>query len=867
MAFDPTTAKPVATGFDPATAQPVDGGAMGAVAKSVVTGVGTGVANVANLVSLPTRPFLPEETDPDFVVPMRKAMQSLGIGYGPDEDIEAPFLSRVGEEVGGAMAFAGPVMSVAKRFAGGNGVINRWFSKVAANPKSFLAGEASAATSAGMGAATAQELFPDNFAAELTGQIAGGLLSPISYAAKIGPAAVSSARNMWGTVTGTGPEQKAAERLQAVVGKGGGDPAELARRLEMAPQDEMEAALTPAQRTGDKGLLALERAIIAKDAEHADAYASRARDAAEAIRREMSAIGGNPATVENTIEVARQRMAYARQLLDTRATQALEAADEAIRQMPPVGGKDPALQASARTRANQVVSEELERALDDAQLQESQMWSRVPNDAWTPLDTLMEAYKGIKGEKTKADVLPDILRRYFDTGGVWADGTADTVKEVQGFRSAVLRALRAEKAKPDASGSTIRWLNKMQEAALESMGALKGGDSEVGMMVREALDFSRAVNDKFRKGAVGKVLRFERTGEATVAPELVLETVMRGGGPKAAVSARQIVDAITSPDTGAVSPAAAEALRSYVGGRFLDHAFRDGKVDKKAAQQFFTEYGELLSAMPDLRGALELATSRSEVAQRLADATQWVQKSLIDQHKGAAGLLLKERPDRIAAAALKAKDPLKTLRGAVNIAKKDPSGAAMAGLRNAFLDEMAGIARLKDTSGTLLDPTKLSGVALDGWFKKNRAALIGSGLFDSQQVARIETVIARMKQVESAMTSGRVNEILDGQTDAITDLAASLVGANIGGHSVLAGASGAQLVMAQRGSRLVRDLVGKLPIAKAETLLIGMMSDPKLLAAGLKKAKSPKEAAEIAATMNAWALYALGAPLVSEEQE
>src|SRR5690606_10661222 len=94
------------------------------------------------------------------------------------------------------------------------------------------------------------------------------------------------------------------------------------------------------------------------------------------------------------------------------------------------------------------------------------------------------------------------------------------VEEARVLHRARSRALEDMRlARAAGRRNEARILDRFQEAILADLDALEArATGDVGESYRNALNFSRQLNEKFRRGTVGRLLGFERTGAPAVPP-------------------------------------------------------------------------------------------------------------------------------------------------------------------------------------------------------------------------------------------------------------------------------------------------------------------------------------------------------------
>jgi hypothetical protein len=138
----------------------------------------------------------------------------------------------------------------------------------------------------------------------------------------------------------------------------------------------------------------------------------------------------------------------------------------------------------------------------------------------------------------------------------------------------------------------------------------------------------------------------------------------------------------------------------------------------------------------------------------------------------------------------------------------------------------------------------------------------GNGVLDAAADERLRAILSRATRLNSALrTPAGVNQLVD-DPDALTDFMTRVVGANVGGAA--GRGTGAPIVAAQAGSKVMRKFFEKLPAAKVEQVLVEAAENPRFMAMLLEKPKSAQQAQQLARQMNAF-LYGAGITAVSDE--
>lgn len=784
---------------------------------------------------------------------IQRGFNKLGAGLAPGEEYPSELVGTVGEVVGGAsVPFAG-IGAAARTGAQGNILTKPILDIFRRYPKANAAGELGAATGAGAGAGVAREVAPESEGAEIAGTLIGGFASPLAVGTRALPAAGRGLKRTFDPLLPGGAKRQAARQLRGVVD----DPQAAAKSLEGQPDAVPGAQLTPAQETQDPGLLRLERALVRGNAD----LEGRFDELADQTNRALLKEGGELATdvpVERTREFLEGRLQRLSEALDARGAQALERARQRVQELEPA--------ARRRGESSRIVREEIEGALADAKAQESELWDAVPKDAPTPTATLKRTYAGLLEQQRKADPIgniPPYVRRLLREDGKLGD--VETVEEVQALRSRLLQSIREEQAKDAPNRKKIASLERLQEAALEDLGALADdAGSQAGEQLREALAFSRDLNKRFRQGPVGRVLGKERRGGSSVAPEATLEKLLTKEGPEGGVNLKALDEAFKESPVRAAKYR--DAAADFVRARFAQQATDDGgAVRPGAANRFVKRNRDLLENFPALRRELEDAESAQRVADDVVERMGLRKRGLFDKRTSRASLFLNAPVNKEITRVMRSRKPVETMRQLVRQVRKDPTGEAHKGLKGQFLRDMFGRSQLQsfETQGRV----RASGEDLARFLEENKALVNQTGLFTPDETQRLRKIVDTAKKVDRAAARGRsLDELLDESPDTLVDLVARITGANIGARGA-AGSTGAPIVAAGAGSRFVRNITNRIPMERTRDVLAQAMLDRDLMRELLRKVDSPQAQEEVQRRLNAFLVNLLPEAEQAEQQQ
>ncbi len=793
---------------------------------------------------------------------IRRGFAALGLAPLPGEDDPESLLGSMGRVTGAATAMllpVGPAARAARLVETGaraaattvRGLIVQDIGRTAAqSPGRFAAAEAVAGAAAGAGGFVARERFPESDAAGFIGELVGGLTPAVAVgAARLIPSVlgIRLARRLARPFTKTGGRRRAERRAQ----ESARDPELAADQLE-APEAIPEAELTPAQQTGDEGLLSLERSVIESSDQLKGQADEQIAQATATIRRSLADLGEG-VSPEKTAVALEEARNYIKSLLDTRMRIAATRADERIADLAP---------GATRAEANIIAREELDAALRATRQQERDLWAAVPETVeLSTVNSRVGFRETVEGTaRAQQDDIPAIAKRFLDPDSNEKFTEFETVAELQGLRSKLLEESRAARASGNFNAARIA--ENLADDVLADLGAQRDDIvGEAGEALRAALDFSADLNARFTRGPVGRLLGAERRGGAKTAQELTLETTVGRGGPRARVETQALLGAIEGSTQ---TPALRGAIQDFLLNDFERRAVRDGRINKKAAQTFLSRNSDVLEEFPELRGRLEGAVEADDIALVSAERAEGLAKRLNDPKVSRAAVFLKEPVEDAMQRIAKTGNPEETMRELVKQAGRDTTGDALKGLKTAFGDFLLQKAstRRATTEGDFV----VSGRALKRALKDGPVARMAKALLSTDEQKRLQQIVDVAEKVEKAVTARvRPEGILADQPSLLFSTIARVTGAQIGRQiAVKTGGGTVQTpgvlsgVFQRAASAQVQD--------PAMRLLMDAMGDKDLFQALLREGTSPADQKFVRRRLNAW-LFAIGAEKLRDEEK
>ena len=470
-------------------------------------------------------------------------------------------------------------------------------------------------------------------------------------------------------MTDSGANAQASARLRELVG--GEDRAqELGRSID--PNEPL--GLTPAQQTGDPNLLGLERAAASENPLVRERLAARSEASQSAAETGIKELGG---------EVGDARAFFADRL-QTFKSEMTDSIDDAVKsgELSIEGAAPRISEGGASERAVDRVRD----ALDVELGRERELWRAVPVEAEVSTQFSREALADFVAETPRAqqDDIPAIAKRLLGrTDGVDVSpsqiGDDDTVAELHGLYSELRRVARTAVSGTNQNKNLARISNNLADSILRDLGAVDAS-SPAGVAINEARTFSRALNETFSEGTVGKILQRASGGGDSISPEVALRKTVGQGGP----GGKEAADRIQ-----AAAPDAGEDVGEFLRGKFVDSVNApDGKFTPATAERFMRSNRELLAANPELNKELRRALSSRNAAARFSVRNQARQK-LIDAQSGPARFNLGPE-EKSVLSIISADDPAKAASSVVNAARKDPTGNALNGVKASFTNHLIG---------------------------------------------------------------------------------------------------------------------------------------------------------------------------------
>ncbi len=589
------------------------------------------------------------------------------------------------------------------------------------------------------------------------------------------------------------------------------------------------SALSPAQRTGEPGLMALERTISEKSPELRRIRAEQI----SGVRKELK----GQLIPEGDIQKSRQFIEQRKQRITSQLESTRDAAVQ--RAEAKIAGLAPEQRAS---QSSILVREELDAAFNAAKTTERELWESVPG-AGVGTTKTRASYADLKAGLSKAqqEDMPDAAIRLLDTASKEKYGSVESLTELQGLRSKLLEEGREAIAAGKANKA--RLANKIADSILDDLGAQADEIAgPVGEALREALNYSRQVKQIYGTGAVGRILKKARTGEAKIAPEMTLEAVLGAGKVKGDVSIQGLLKAADTPET-------KSAINDYMLSKLNETAVKGGRIIPSAAESFIHKNADILDKFPSIRENLSSAIKSQRDLDRVSTRQIKVDKALSSTEKSATARILKSKVGKEIDTVFGAKNPQMAARDLVQLVRRDAE--ALKGVRSGamgYLFKKSSTSKIDDFGNEIVSGNKMVKILKDPIQRK-----AFSEILDVEGLRRADAIAAEFQKLEKAVSIKGLDKIIDDTPNMIIDTLVRIKGAQVGSaYSRMTGGGGsvqAPGIMSGKAREFLKSITGD----KAERILIQAIHDPDLFSALLKDSlQTPAGRKAANKKLNAW---------------
>ncbi|NBU33815.1 hypothetical protein EBS40_04245 [bacterium] len=501
------------------------------------------------------------------------------------------------------------------------------------------------------------------------------------------------------------------------------------------------------------------------------------------------------------------------------------------------------------------------------------------------------SYAGMKRQ------VDDTKKELIEAGKDFVRRGAINVGDLVNARRDMLRLAMDAEARGERAN--YAFYSKFSEALLDDMDQVRNPAYDAARV------FSKELNDSFTRTFAGDMRGVTRTGADRIIPEVLVSRAFSGNadvinarmeqiqnavdmlprlhnqyvadfGPNDP-RARILEDAVNRSGERVVSTAdAVERGTRLAAASAIDPA--TGKLNTARLSRWLNENEVLVNSIPGLRQDLENATR----AQNALDLIQKQNSAIETKLKKQATFtkFFDENPARLVSDALNSKNPAENFRRLVQ--------AARTGMKSA-----EEIARLKasgvdvstQVNQDLVDALK-SGIYdyaymkaggadkfdfqqyYDAFFKPTSTGrpsmgdiLIDTGVMQRGELANVKKLLGEMSRVQSVMGNKQILDQVLENSDLVEDLVLRVVGARMGAGLAEGGST---LLAASAGSRMMRDMLDRMPNESVRQLLERAAQDPSFMVQLLRKGRSEQDKIRFARTLDG---YLINTGLTAGEQE
>ncbi|WGT48909.1 hypothetical protein [Thioclava nitratireducens] len=623
----------------------------------------------------------------------------------------------------------------------GPGIAKNLAAPMAAAPARTAAKELAVGAGAGAGAATANEIKPDSWVAELLGGIGG------ASAVGIGRNVAGNIGNIWRAVSGSPKytsrvvEENAADTLasnsdmvarqsvDAPLGTGMNTDPLVAALREPAPVESVVPGFraTAANRTGDAGLGALEAARTRGPNQ------GRFTDAAAANSTAVERAVGEVAPTQPSAALSDAMQAERSRRLSEADALAQMFGQEADRAAAPFGIN------TTRAERGGAIREDLTAARDAARGQTDAAYDNLRNStgfagAQGSGDALRAAVANAKGTltETRKGLLPEVtIDRVLNS---LDEGAPVSLTEVVDLDSELSRLQRAALADPRAE--------KGGRNAAEAIGRVRTAldDYLQGAMTPEQRDALASA----KQAKLNEADAFARPGSP------IASALAEGEGGRPKMRDDRVASTFSDPQNidelfaRATTPQTREAVKQEI-------LSRGDFSSSKGAEQFMQDYGEQMKRFPGLEAEVRTAASKRAAAEGAQASAEQIAKDIGENGTSAVAKYLRYG-DETAARAMRQvlrnnPRPADTMDEILSFVGNDPH--AIQGARRAFWDVMEQEGRNQNLATMSADGTM-------AWApKKWKAFLDDRGVAaaaerlyrdDPEQLQRIRDIATTLRQ-------------------------------------------------------------------------------------------------------------------------
>lgn len=795
---------------------------------------------------------------------VREIFEGVGISTSPEYKTTAGrYIGRGVEEATAAAGAASPFLRSARNVAltaqPSKTIGGTIMQEIAKRPGVSTAAEAGLGFTAGIGGEAAVEAFPESPFSEPLGQLGGGFAPSI---------VTGIGRSLAKVKPGARSEEKVRDILDKIVTN------KEAAIESLSGADTGTARAT--QVSGDTGLLDLEASVLQADEAFKGDYEAALDGIRQANKERLETVlKGNesPEELKTFIETRKQKLSS---LINRRIQQAANIADKKIQEL----DVPYASAAAEREGSSRIAREALEEAYTNAKNQEQAEWGKVDFDIkadTAPITRLAQEIRSRRGKFSNPDnhpteILSMILGKPPEQIAVQqAKSRAKTqglsgpeklkarreareaakdlpdfimldkesAKDLHELRSYIMDAKRKENGETVPNRAKLKILDDLQDTVLDvleqSVSKLERTDSVNGSQLRVAMDYTRNMHDKFTRGAVGKILKYDSLGGERVPDIQTLRMLIRPGEIGAS-SADDMIKSVDELINAVPAEQIKQATETYLKSQFVLSATNpSGTVNPRASRAFLKSYAPVLNRFPELKAQLGDTAKAQEIADSVVKSGEKRLADINDKNKSRAALYLElgsEKPEIYINKILNKDNPnqAEDMRKTMAMANKDKTGRALEGLKTATFDHMWS----KITHDMSIDGDYAVAKRLSEYIASSERGL--RELYGNQGIRFMKRIAEDVAKSERKGKGAAIDEVGKRGILAISAIG-RIIGTKVGPKFGVS-----PLVSAGIGRTAALEILKKPASSKVRQLLVKALDDPQIMRTLLMDPAKPETA-------------------------
>jgi|21_taG_2_1085346.scaffolds.fasta_scaffold05361_3 hypothetical protein len=618
--------------------------------------------------------------------------------------------------------------------------------------------------------------------------------------------------------------------------------------------------MTFATRTGNAGLLQLEKDVMAAATEDALSLGTtqRLQELNDIITRGFDF--GDTASLRQHMEATDE---YYRALLDASMENVAWDINSRLSRN--------AVTAANEEQANLIARSSLDRALESARKTENAKWKDIPDDITFNTDSFAELWQQLKGGMTNVTRQTDtpITASWLEKikfGKLKGQPRIGQTVTIQQARDVISKLREEARNATSAFGNTnfnlariandlATNLNDDLSASIEGLiGSPHGPGDEILAKMQDAVLFSKNLNEQFRNPAIAGLFAKDATGARVIQDTRVLDHLF--ASPSA--NRENFDDLMTAVGD---NPAVETALSDYL--KF--GLFNQGNFDLPAAENFLKVNERLLDRMPALRNEIIEAVETSDIG-RLKEAA--LTKDF-DPLLAATTVFIQKEPIRAIAEVLNSPNPTRSMAEIIRLTREDASGAATQGLQQSFSDYLLNQATSKSSFASTGGNRFVNYNVLAETMRKPSVEALIPMVFDEPQQRRLSQIKATARRMQLYRDAPRsVEDIQQDLASQLLTVAARIGGARIGGGPISGASMGGSLQTAAVVSGWLQNMAREGIENPSEELIKMAVLDEELFKALFRtprEAEGARAAEETVSTAVRYLIRGIGSRAASTE--